>query len=859
MQSLFLESPLDFEKTSAQTQLPEDPNVWPQEVLQELYKQAPYIADFSPHVVMEKVDGEQGYGLGHIEVGNQTEIQAGTSPEMAAASGVRQVRVPVVIKDGMLQPFDLLVSDDSKVLPLTEVRLRAAIFRPQAFDVTSRTPGDQSMIGQLYPPYRQNQGFGGGGTLMNVGMGKEGSALERFLTKTAGDDGHCSKCEGGSNCGCDCQMCKTACMGKTAGVLSDFADPFGSADYLHANAGTKQARAGKRTAEGEHRPGMLDEFIETNKTAGVKSLARRAGQVLSGKRIRSYNKAIGEMKSLESLAKHHPGGTPAQHEAFSKVTKDIRGVVSGHRNKEVAKTVGAYAGIGAAGIGAHHALKSKEKKASILEAILPTIYESDLDAFKRSIIAPELQAALHKNAQTITPFLQLLLEAPVRSKFASVFHHLVQPSVVQLKRMDDGYRLKTASHLYWEPLVQHLERGEAVRRFGEKVVLAADLSGAVTLADGADAMEPPAEEGDADLMGATPVTQPGVYKVRTPEGETRVGYVIPNLIDVDGTSLPLALFMDGETATVQTDIVGIPADGETPDLPEADVPRGKGVFATASGPEGPRATVPLTIDATLAGVGMGEPMSYRAESFTGQDILVSCQPNIQSVSNVDGKMLVPADWKWLPLDHAKEVAVESQEDDLKVASVLRDMDSVHLVSAGGATFSLRGEQVEKLAHDEREQLSIDDTMFMLAALGVDQDYGVRKIAQAITGEAPVRVRVGREIKLASDERVASLDRARSVLEHFPIARQELFKEAAVIGDPQAVDTVLALGFLNPENLHTFIDYLPVLEDAQAKLCDILLASRLGNLIDTPEGAIERAVRSVEAVLEGLKGLAFQNN
>jgi hypothetical protein len=827
MQSLFLESTLDFEKTSAQTQLPEDPNVWPQEVLQELYKQAPYIADFSPHVVMEKVDGEQGYGLGHVEVGNQTEIQAGTSPEMAAASGVRQVRVPVVIKDGMLQPFDLLVSDDSKVQPLTEMRLRAAIFRPQAFDVTSRTPGDQSMIGQLYPPYRQNQGFGGGGTLMNVGMGKEGSALERFLSKTA--DGHCDNCEGGSMCKCSCAMCKTACMGKTAGVLSDFTDQFSGAGYLHAKEGSSQGRAGKKMASFEAKPGSIDAFITKN----AASLGWAESKILP---------------AAQRVAEQ-TGRKPMALEAMNRV-KGVGDALK-HRTSNVLNRADLRSEIGQ--------IRRMAKTGSVLQAILPTIYESDLDEFKRAIIAPELQGVLHKNAQTITPFLQLLLEAPARPKFASAFHHLVQPSIVQLKRMDDGYRLKTASHLYWEPMVQHIERGEAVRRFGEKVVLAADLSGAVTLADGADAMEPPAEEGDADLMGATPVTQPGVYKVRTPEGETRVGYVIPNLIDVDGTSLPLALFMDGETATVQTDIVGVPADGETPDLPEADVPRGKGVFATASGPEGPRATVPLTIDATLAGVGTGEPMSYRAESFTGQDILVSCQPNIQSVSNVDGKMLVPADWKWLPLDHAKEVAVESQEDDLKVASVLRDMDSVHLVSAGGATFSLRGEQVEKLAHDEREQLGIDDTMFMLAALGVDQDYGVRKIAQAITGEAPVRVRVGREIKLASAERAASLDRARSVLDSFPLARQELFKEAAVIGDPQAVDTVLALGFLNPENLHTFIDYLPVLEDAQTKLCDILLASRLGNLIDTPEGAIERAVRSVEAVLEGLKALAFQNN
>src|SRR3989304_3930633 len=181
MQPLFLTSPVEFAKTAAQTQLPEDPNTWPHEILQELYKQAPYVADFAPHVVMEKVDGEQGYGLGHIEIANQTEIQTAATPEAMSAAGVRQVRVPIVIKDGMLAPFDLLVADDSKVVPLTEPGRRAAIFRPQAFDVTSRTPGDQSMIGQLYPPYRQSQGFGGGGGMTtSAGMGKEGASEQAF-------------------------------------------------------------------------------------------------------------------------------------------------------------------------------------------------------------------------------------------------------------------------------------------------------------------------------------------------------------------------------------------------------------------------------------------------------------------------------------------------------------------------------------------------------------------------------------------------------------------------------------------------------------------------------------------------------
>lgn len=362
------------------------------------------------------------------------------------------------------------------------------------------------------------------------------------------------------------------------------------------------------------------------------------------------------------------------------------------------------------------------------------------------------------------------------------------------------------------------------------------------------------------MEGAVPVTTAGTYRVQTPDGQEAVGYVIPNLIDIDGTALPLSLFTNGTQATVQSDVVGAPADSEEVSLPTSPTPSGRGVFAS-EGPMGVQATVPLTISASMAGMGEGEPDTYRAESFSGEQVMVSRQPNIQAVIGMgDGKMLIPEHWQWVPLSQADEIAVESQEDGIgKAASLRRSLASVDLVSGGGGTFSFRGPLVEKLAHDDREMLGIDDTMFLLAGFGVQQDYGVRKIAEAMTGLEPVRVRVGRDIKLASGEMSAAVSRAKEKLASLPALRQWCVKEAATLGDPTAVDTVLSLGFLNPENLMTFVSYLPVLEDSQAKLCDILLASRLGSLIDTPEGSIERAVRSLEAVLEGLKALAFQNN
>jgi hypothetical protein len=195
----------------------------------------------------------------------------------------------------------------------------------------------------------------------------------------------------------------------------------------------------------------------------------------------------------------------------------------------------------------------------------------------------------------------------------------------------------------------------------------------------------------------------------------------------------------------------------------------------------------------------------------------------------------------------------------KAAAARRTLASVE-VRGGGNSWSFSGQAVSKLASAEREMLNIDDAMFLLGALGVKQSYGIKKLAQAADGRAPVQVRVGRHISLAGDEVKEAFARARESISQLPqLQKVSLVKEASVLGDPQSVDAVLSLGFINPENIMTFVGYLPVLEDSQNKLCDVLLASRLGSLIDTPAGAIEACVRNMEQVLMGLKALAFQSN
>jgi hypothetical protein len=179
---------------------------------------------------------------------------------------------------------------------------------------------------------------------------------------------------------------------------------------------------------------------------------------------------------------------------------------------------------------------------------------------------------------------------------------------------------------------------------------------------------------------------------------------------------------------------------------------------------------------------------------------------------------------------------------------------------GPDSFSVDGFPVDKLASDERHFLSLDDTMFLLAGLGADLDYAQKKLGSAAAWSTPVDVRVGRYIKTATqrlDEATESAVNTLTVAQH-SVLRRDLFKEAAVIPDPVAVDTVLSLGFLNSENLGIFISYLPAIDEAQLKMCELLLAARLG-LREVPVSALEKAIRSTEEVLEGLKILAFQKS
>lgn len=174
--SLFIQ-PIDhhkwFEKTASIARMPEDEKKWPAHVLSEMHKQLPFLSDLDVDIVIDSQDPEAGFALGYGMIHNRTMRQ----PQDALGKEANAMKIPVIIADRMLKPFHTFELGGD-IYPLTPDRVKQAMVQPAIFDGPVRkTPGSQSLVDQLYPPYQQRQGFGRTQDASNAtGIGKIGSS-----------------------------------------------------------------------------------------------------------------------------------------------------------------------------------------------------------------------------------------------------------------------------------------------------------------------------------------------------------------------------------------------------------------------------------------------------------------------------------------------------------------------------------------------------------------------------------------------------------------------------------------------------------------------------------------------------------
>lgn len=146
MTPLFLSKPT-FEKVGSSVKLPDDPNQWGPMVISELYKQAPVLEAFPTNLILDRIDPMKGYGFGYVEVAKPT-----LNPMM---DPTEPLKVPVIIKDWVLQPLDIFFNGQGIGGPLTESRINEELTDPAIFDQVQSQPSnmDTSMRNMLQPPW----------------------------------------------------------------------------------------------------------------------------------------------------------------------------------------------------------------------------------------------------------------------------------------------------------------------------------------------------------------------------------------------------------------------------------------------------------------------------------------------------------------------------------------------------------------------------------------------------------------------------------------------------------------------------------------------------------------------------------
>ena len=181
MTPLFLDDPPPMQKVSAPTmRMSEQPDNWPLEISQEVFKQLPFLSNYEVSVHIDKTDDQQGYSFGSVDVTSKT-LRPIPDAGPPLQSNVRAARIPVVIRERELAPFDVFLID-GKTFPLTEDRFGELMMRPEMFDVMDEPARDPSLIPQLYPPYRSRYGFGGSYEI------KQGSLLPSIAGTASEED-----------------------------------------------------------------------------------------------------------------------------------------------------------------------------------------------------------------------------------------------------------------------------------------------------------------------------------------------------------------------------------------------------------------------------------------------------------------------------------------------------------------------------------------------------------------------------------------------------------------------------------------------------------------------------------------------
>jgi hypothetical protein len=491
---------------------------------------------------------------------------------------------------------------------------------------------------------------------------------------------------------------------------------------------------------------------------------------------------------------------------------------------------------------------------SLCEQIAGTLNESDFDRFNDVFADSAARRMIEKNA-SVMECLQRLTSSEIHSseKLASAAASAFTAGydVVQVRPTGYGYTVKvSAAPKGMAPQETQMTQQQAQQALPPEMLQAADQQGAGTVTNVQADPDPLAEK-----MG--PATGFGMYKVTdASSGKQLVGYVIPGLFDpVSGQPSQVSLFTNGSSYSVQPSIsgalLGVNFNLPIPEKPEV---RGLGVFLKHN-EKALIATLPYNIITKVTVEGKGY---FAAQDMQGKDIRIIPSEGIaKPVATSPTEIVIPTDFKFLPLENPVQLA--GGEEMMKAAQANAFPTMMELRAWSGGC-RLDGPVFEKVGSGQHDWA---DGVFWMAAAGIPQNVSSALLEKAAASGDPIRLFGLQPLSTRAEYIGEAKKEAMLAFEDIDIPKRvnllkeitaiTFSKEASALVDTTSVDAVLALNFLNPENVETFVEHLPQLEHASEKLANIVLAAQLG-LQSISKTAAVRAMFALEDVITGLKSL-----
>lgn len=343
---------------------------------------------------------------------------------------------------------------------------------------------------------------------------------------------------------------------------------------------------------------------------------------------------------------------------------------------------------------------------------------------------------------------------------------------------------------------------------------------------------------------AKSVKHDGLYSIRLANGAMATGHVCKALMDIDGQTTPLKLFVahNGDYA-MAGEFFGIRIADKTR-LPSKTPAPGMGVFVNYVHGT-PVATVPVRLLTThrvgdrelyvVANSLTGEKMTWTPVSgVQGFERMSVLDPGVRALSQGD-VYYMPADSHWVPL--AKPIrAAETPEELEKISGLNRDY--VHLTHGGGLWY----------VKEAGDNLTAAEARELLVAMGMDVDS-----AQGVMDVARERPDDGVKISGLHGPEMRGFEVHEYPRPQFDQATVKfagalrpgvaLVKAAAESGHPETLDALLSLEFITPQNLKYFVDNIPEFEEATTRLAALLIAVRLG-MPHVPEAPVKDALEGL---------------